>query len=142
MKVWPKKPVNVKNKNLKLLSQATFNSKNYEINILFFTQFKNYNCKNGTLHMHRPFLMLVQVFKVRRSQTFLWQIFMLSSLLLWFKDLAERLTINRSQSDGAEQPCDDANGGHLRFPLVAAFSSHNTRLPCVRTNCNQKNALR
>lgn len=29
----------------------------------------------------------------------------------------ERLTIiNRSQSDGAEQPCDDADGGHLRFP--------------------------
>lgn len=29
----------------------------------------------------------------------------------------KRLTIiNRSQSDGAEQPCDDADGGHLRFP--------------------------
>lgn len=29
----------------------------------------------------------------------------------------EKLTIvNRSQSNGAEQPCDDADGGHLRFP--------------------------
>lgn len=68
------------------------------------------------------FSTLVQVFEIRRSQTF-------SRRSLCYhhhdlKNLTERLTINRSQSDGAEQPCDDANGGHLRFPLSLRLSPH------------------
>lgn len=38
-------------------------------------------------------------------------------IIIFISFSQKKLTIiNRSQNDGAEQPCDDADGGHLRFP--------------------------
>jgi len=71
-----------------------------------------YFVRNNSIYLCRAFFNINYFLKYNAYSLFL------ANLHIIIRDFQmERLTIiNRNQSDGSEQPCDDADGGHLRFP--------------------------